>query len=216
MWLVIAVVGAAILALVIADRPPAAATTTPVAAATPFTDGFNREESAQQALPPGHPPIGAGMSDTAPEGVAPDDEPPSITWTVPKDWRELPNTSAMRLATYRVSDALEMSVVRAGGSVDANVQRWTDQFDSGAKVAMKEKAVRGLHVTVVEILGNHRGAEEMGGTAGPARNAWAMRVAIVDASDTRFFFKVLGPGAEVERARAGFDALVESITPAAP
>jgi len=142
-------------------------------------------------------------------------EPPAITWTTPAAWQTMPNPSPMRLATYKVGDGAELSVMRAGGTVDMNVQRWTQQFDGSPKVDRSERQVNGAKVTVVRIAGTFLGAG-MTPTAPPEkRDGWAMLAAVVESTGTPYFFKVLGPADQVDHARAGFDALIGNITPGA-
>jgi hypothetical protein len=162
------------------------------------------------------------MSDPGPHGAAAlvpngdNQAPPAIDWTVPTGWQALPNASPMRLATYKVDGAAELSVARAGGSVDANVQRWAGQFDGSPKPDRSEREVHGLNVTVVHLAGTFLGGG-MGGTAPEKRDGWAMLAAIVQSPGSPYFFKLLGPKEQVDRARAGFDALIASVSPhAAP
>jgi hypothetical protein len=168
------------------------------------------------ALPPGHPSLEA--SERGPHGgsmMMPNGDnqaTPSIDWTPPSTWQSLPNPNPMRLATYKVADGAELSVARAGGSADANVQRWVAQFDGSPRPERSEKVVHGVKVTVVHMGGTFLGSGM--GTTGPERHeGWAMLAAIAESAGSPYFFKLLGPSDQVARARAGFDALVDSIAP---
>ena len=182
-------------------------------------------------LPPDHPPIGAAGG---PNGDLPPDHPPasasgggapaadddaSIAWKVPDAWKTVPNPSSMRLATYRVPSAkgsdepVDVSVTRAGGSTDANVQRWVGQFSEASPEKRTEKKVHGIKVTVVEIAGTFAGGGMMGGANAGPRAGWALLGAVVEAPGTPYFFKMTGPAATVAAARPAFDALVASIAP---
>jgi hypothetical protein len=172
------------------------------------------------ALPPNHPPIGAmsphgshGMGATMPKMPnGENQEPAAILWTAPPSWSAVPSPSAMRLATYDLGNGAELSVARAGGSVDANVQRWSAQFDGSPQAQRSEKSVHGLKVTVVQIAGTFL-AGTMGTTTPEKHEGWAMRVAIVESTGAPYFFKLVGPAATVDHARADFDKLVLSIAP---
>src|SRR5262245_2378389 len=50
------------------------------------------------AMPPGHPPIDDPAGKSAPTAAAEG----SYKWTMPPRWKEAPNASAMRLATYKI------------------------------------------------------------------------------------------------------------------
>ena len=170
-------------------------------------------------LPPGHPPVdsmdkaGAQM-DTLGSSAA---EPP-LEWKAPARWQLVPNASTMRLATYRVPRApgdpvdAELSIVQAGGTVEANADRWIGQFDaSGQKTAKRGiRKVGPLEITIVEVQGNYSGG--MGKDSSPA-SGWALHGAIVSMPGMPCFFKLTGPAKTVLAASAEFDTLVESLAP---
>ncbi len=169
-------------------------------------------------LPPNHPPIGDTTAAPAPAEPA-DGQGAAITWQVPEHWQVAPNPSRMRLATYRIpgapheADGAEMSVARAGGTTDANVERWVGQFQDAASPKRADRSVRGLKVTVVEIGGTYRGGGMMPGAPPAQHSGWTLLAAIVEAPGSSYFFKLIGPEATVRAARPSFDALVASITP---
>jgi hypothetical protein len=166
-------------------------------------------------LPPNHPPIDTASS---PHGaIRPSsDEPPALEWAVPRGWQTMPNPNAMRIATYRPSgepgDAAEISVARAGGTTEANIQRWLDQFDGRGAERRTETKVHGLDVTIVEVSGTYMGGSMMPG-AQTAHPGWTLVSAIVATPGSPYFFKLLGPSAKVAAARASFDVLVASLAP---
>jgi len=163
-------------------------------------------------MPPNHPPIGAGMSA---QGSAPaaDDEPAALAWKKPAAWDDAPNVSSMRLATYRVPGGAEVSVSRAGGNTEANIQRWVGQFDPVGHEARAEKTSHGVHVITVDLAGTYVGGGMAMGAEAQARPDWAMVAAIAQGPGLPYFFKMTGPAAAVRAARAAFDHLVDSIAP---
>ena len=206
-----AVLAAAVAAFLVTDK-------TPSAAATPTADPAAANAAPEQALPPNHPAI-PGMTGHGPHGGgsaipnADNQQPQAISWTAPAGWQTAPNPSPMRLATYKV-DGAEVSVARAGGTVDANVQRWTAQFDGSPTVDRSEKQVNGLKVTVVRIAGTFLGGG-MNAATPEKHDGMAMVAAIVESTGSPYFFKLMGPADQVDHARAGFDSLIGSVTPAA-
>lgn len=192
-----------------AEPPP------PPAAALPA-------EGDNQPLPPNHPPIGNAPGDPhggGGAGAGHDDNaaaPATITWKVPPRWKEIPNTSSMRIATYRVPHAAgeetdaDVSVMQAGGSVESNVERWIGQFGPEAKSKSKsaKKKIGQFEVTIVEAEGTYGG---MGG--GKAEENAALLGAIVETPDMPHFFKITGSKKTVQSARAELDALLASIAP---
>jgi hypothetical protein len=218
--LVAAVAGVGAFALFRSDVP-----SVPTVEASPTLNAANMP-AAEPAEGTGSPAAGSEHTHAAPPGAAaaapgaaPDlrapDEPPAITWTVPSAWKTAPNPSSMRVATYKVAhtgadaEDADVSVVRAGGTADANIARWREQFEGAVKETRTVKTVHGLKVTIVEINGTYLGGA--GGSA-TSRPGWSLVAAIVETPQLPYFFKLTGPAATARGARASFDKLVESIT----
>jgi hypothetical protein len=160
------------------SSPPVAASADPATMIAPPA------ETQTGALPPNHPPIG-GMSPHGSHGTggmmpsADNQEPAAITWTAPPSWQGMPNPTAMRLATYNAGGGAELSVARARGTVDANVDRWSAQFDGSPAAERTEKQVRGIKVTVAHVSGTFLGGG-MSTTTPEKKEGWAMLAAIVE------------------------------------
>lgn len=166
-----------------------------------------------EQLPPNHPPIGSADDLGQMHGDHGALAATDITWKVPERWQQMPNTSSMRLATYRVPRApgdnadADVSVTQAGGGIDANVDRWISQFgpDAKAKSKVTKKKVGDFNVTIVEAEG------EYGGMGGKAEAGQALLGAIVETPDMPHFFKIVGPKKTVQSARGELDSLLSSI-----
>lgn len=175
----------------------------------------NRSQpQAPNTMPPGHPPIDPN---TAPPPLAPkpDDAPRALAWTKPAAWTDAPNTSSMRIATYKVpitgddKAAPELTVIQAGGALEDNIQRWADQFGAEGKASLKRetKKLAGYDVTIVTTHGPYGG---MGGEV-KAGESFELLAAIVETPDLPYFFKMTGPMKSVEAARKDFDGLLASF-----
>ena len=170
-------------------------------------------------LPPNHPPVGAMNAAHGAMGPTGSDEAPAIRWQVPGGWVTAPNPNPMRIATYKVpaaargTDDAEMTVARAGGTTEANIQRWLGQFDDAGPDRRTDTTVRGLKVTIVEVTGTYLGSGMVAGAPPTPHPRWSLLAAIVETSGSPYFFKLVGPEATVHAARAGFDSLVNSCTP---
>jgi hypothetical protein len=221
------------------ERAPDAIASAHAASPAPAAGGDGIMSENGESLPPDHPPIGAGMSPPIGAGMSPHgslppaaEEAPALAWTVPAGWQEAPNPNAVRLATYHVPGGVEVSVSRAGGGTEANIQRWTAQFDDAGHEGRVEKTVHGLHVVTVDVSGTFvgggmgsgggMGGGGMGsggamarGMSAPAQPhpGWAMVGAIVETSSLPYFFKMTGPAAAIHTARPAFDRLVGSVAP---
>jgi hypothetical protein len=196
-----------------------------------------QQELDQTPLPPGHPPIDDQASQDMPLGHPPIDdeaarapgaagahgggpaaEEDSLEWKVPARWQSVPNPNTMRLATYRVprvagdtADA-ELSIAHAGGSADANAERWIRQFDpEGQKAARRTtRTVGSAEVAIVEVGGTYSGGMSKEASAQPG---WMLIGAIVSTTAIPCFFKLTGPEKSVRAARSEFDALIGSLAP---
>jgi hypothetical protein len=166
-----------------------------------------------QPLPIGHPPLDPmdPAGSPLPPSVAPQS---SLEYKAPARWVLVPNASTMRLATYRIPRApgdtedAELSITQAGGSVEANADRWVGQFDAAGQRTAKRSTrnVGALTVTTVEVQGKFEGG--MGKDAG---TGWALLGAIIATPGTPHFFKLTGPAKTVLAARAEFEAMMATL-----
>jgi len=227
--LISAVVGAAAFAAGRSTSDANVAATTTIERATTEPPQLPSTERAADGLPPGHPAPTGELPPGHPSVPSGDPGEPSphehdrtletereLSWTAPPRWKSVPNASSMRLATYQIprvptdTQDPELAVMQAGGSVDANVERWVGQFgDEGKRsVERTRKTVAGLAVTMVSIKGTYSGG--MGADARPSPG-WALLGAIVETPGMPHFFKLTGPAKSVAGARAELDGLVASL-----
>lgn len=163
-------------------------------------------------LPPNHPPIPSGNR------LPMANDAPTLAWKVPAEWTTVPNTSSMRLATYHVpaakgdADETEVTVVRAGGTTNANIDRWIHQFDEAGKDERTEKTVGGFKITIVEVSGRYLGGAIMPSADSEPHEGWSLLGAVVETSTSPYFFKMTGPTATVKTARDAFIKLLDGVT----
>jgi hypothetical protein len=190
--------------------------------------------SGGKTAPQADAPRVATKSDTAPPVATP---PAAATTGAPSagglSWTAQPPLvarapkSQMRVAEYTLEHDPQAELVvfyfgeGQGGAVEANVTRWLGQLsqpdgsDTAKTAKRAERTVSGLNVALVEATGTYSGGMAMPGGPAPAPTPDAMLLAAI-ASGPRgpVFFKLVGKRASVEQARAGFDALVDSLRPA--
>ncbi|WP_394832356.1 hypothetical protein LVJ94_38175 [Pendulispora rubella] len=176
----------------------------------------SRSQEPEKHEPAPAPQAPAALSATATTTQATGHE---IVWDAPPSWEKVANPSTMRKATYRIpkaagdTDDTELSVIVAGGSATANIERWVGQFSSGASIEKKERSVSNLNVSVVEIKGTYGGGMTgpgMPAAAGPKEHYALLGAIVADGQDSTFF-KMTGPEKSVKAARADFDKFVDSL-----
>ncbi len=143
-----------------------------------------------------------------------------LNWTAPASWKDL-GPRPMRAATYDVPAASgdkedgECAVYYfgpgQGGSVEANLERWTKQFQSSQPPQIKKRTMHGMAVTTVDVSGAYSG---MGGPMAASKTVKAgyrLLGAIAEAPEGAVFFKFTGPVKTVAANQAKFEALLGSM-----
>ena len=100
-----------------------------------------------------------------------------------------------------------------GGSLDANVTRWVQQFGPIAGPPTRTtRLVEGIPVTRVELAGSYHPMMMPGPSdAGAVQPGSRLIGAIVQGPAGEWFFKMTGPDATVKAAGPEFDAMIDSV-----
>lgn len=123
----------------------------------------------------------------------------AITLTAPAGWQQMPPSSSFVAAEFALPRAEgddadgRLTISTAGGTVEANIDRWKGQFDAQAKQAPQEEIdVAGFKVTLVDLSGNF---SDQRGPFAPAveRPGYRMIAAIVPVEGQLHFIKATGP-----------------------
>lgn len=135
----------------------------------------------------------------------------SLEFPKPVAWAWVKPNAPFRTLQYRVPGEADLivSVFPAGdgGAIDANIERWANQFGGAAGVkARSERVVGEVRVARVDFEGDYKG---MG--MAQAKPGMAQLGAIVQGPTQSVFIRVLGTKAAVEAARAEFEALVAGV-----
>ena len=156
------------------------------------------------------------------------DSAAGINWAPPASWKSSASRP-MRAATYAVPAAAgdkedgECAVYYfgpgQGGSVEANIERWTKQFEhpdgksSSQAAQVKKRTIHGLALTNVDVSGAYSG---MGGPMAASKSVKAgyrLLGAIAEAPEGAVFFKFTGPAKTVTANQANFEAMIGSLKP---
>jgi hypothetical protein len=153
----------------------------------------------------------------------------SYTLEAPEGWKQVPPKSRIVESEFAVPSEGEglqpgrMTVMGAGGSVQANVDRWIGQFVQPDGSPTKDKAttksikLAECSVTLVDISGTFKDmpAGPFGGGAAVDRPDYRMLAAIVETpGDGSYFLKFYGPSATVAKHADGFRRMVEGMVAA--
>jgi hypothetical protein len=139
-----------------------------------------------------------------------------LKWVAPAGWTSKGSTD-MRAATYDIGDS-ECVVYffgqGQGGSVEANLARWSGQFTVNGQPASPKtakKTVHGLNVTTMDVTGTYvaTGGMNMSAQAPKADNR--MLAAIIEGPGGNIFIKYTGPVKTVAANAGKFDVLVNSF-----
>lgn len=148
-----------------------------------------------------------------------------VAWTVPSRWEAQP-PRMMRVATYLIPRAEgddepgECAVFffgqGQGGSVDLNLQRWRDQFETESggppSPAERKSTINSLAVTTVSLAGTYLASMGPMFQSGAVKKpGYKMLGAIIEAPEGNVFVKLTGPEKTVLGAEGEFQALLDSL-----
>ena len=123
----------------------------------------------------------------------------ALTVTAPAGWQQVQPSSSFVAAEFTLPRAAgddadgRLTISAAGGTVEANIDRWKGQFGAEVKQAPQEEIdVAGMKVTVVDLSGDFN---EQRGPFAPAvkRPGYRMIAAIVPVEGQLHFIKATGP-----------------------
>lgn len=148
-----------------------------------------------------------------------------VGWTVPTRWQIQPSRM-MRVATYLIpksedeEEPGECAVFffgqGQGGSVELNLQRWQNQFETESggtpTPAQRKSSINSIPVTTVSLAGTYLASMGPMFQAGAVKKPnYKMLGAIVEAPEGNVFFKLTGPEKTIMSAEGEFHDLVNSL-----
>jgi hypothetical protein len=145
-----------------------------------------------------------------------------LRWNVPARW-QVAGPRPMRMATYTIpaaagGEAGECGVfyfgAGKGGSVEENMGRWAQQFESPSAPKKSERTIHGLRVHLLEVSGTYLAPGGPMMQSQGKKSGWRLLGAIVEAPDGLIFFKCVGPSAAMKKAEKEFDELIASLSQA--
>ena len=112
---------------------------------------------------------------------------------------------------------VRITIMQAGGGVEANIERWIGQFSQPDGTATKARAKRQQRkiaeqeVYVVDISGSYK--DQPQGPFGPSvdRSDYRMLAAILKTEGGNFFIKMYGHQDLIAKSEAAFGEFLESL-----
>lgn len=111
-----------------------------------------------------------------------------------------------------------VTVMGAGGSVDANIDRWYGQFtqpdgsDTKDKAKIKTITVAGQEIKVVDLAGTYEDRPPFAAGKGIQRDNYRMLAAIITTKKAgNYFIKLYGPAKTIAGQEAGFTKMLEGL-----
>lgn len=106
---------------------------------------------------------------------------------------------------------------QSGGSVEANIARWTGMFTTPEGKPVPSDAIKrdsmevdGMKVTTLDLSGLY--VDQMSGiNTATAKEEWRMLSAIIETPQGPWFFKGVGPLTTMKANEQNFQAFVKSI-----
>ncbi len=147
----------------------------------------------------------------------------NIEFTATGSWKKVVPRSTMLEAEFEIpkSEGDEkdgrLTMMAAGGSVQANIDRWIGQFKNAdgtplEGIESKTMTVAGNTVHMVDLTGTF--AESMGGPVAPKtdRDNYRMLGSIIETGDDfNYFVKFYGPAKTIGDNAKAFEALIKSM-----
>lgn len=148
-----------------------------------------------------------------------------LRFTPPAEWFAEPPSSTMRVAQYllpRVAGDVEDAELvvfyfgGGGGTVEANLERWTNQMlqpdgTPSAEVATTTSfQVGDLPVTLLDVPGTFAAEVRPGSRMRYHKPGFRLLAAVVETPGGPYFFKLTGPDRTVRRWADSFEATIET------
>jgi len=152
----------------------------------------------------------------------------ALAWTAPEGWIEEKPSSGMRLAQYRLSkvEGDEEDAVcyvshfpGTGGSVEANLNRWYEQFaqpdgrPSSAAAKVNKAKHHGFQQTTVDVSGTFSQTTTPMGPVSEEKPNFRMLGGVIETPLGPWFVKLVGPELSVARWEKSFYEFMKSFRP---
>ena len=139
--------------------------------------------------------------------------------TAPESWKSQKPRSRIVAHEFSIPAAAgdksdgRLTIMGAGGSIEANIERWKGQFQPSEDAKVTEKRIAQQKVSLVDISGTYR--ESVGPPIARKfveRPEYRMLAAIVQTERRgNYFIKLYGPAQTIAASEKQFNEFVESL-----
>ena len=142
-----------------------------------------------------------------------------ISYKVSNTWVKEAVSNSMRLEQYKIADNSDLSVSflpgNAGG-LDANIERWKNQFSQDAAFKILENTqfnYRSIPITKLYLKGNYLESKDPFNPSAQKllRENWAAYIIVAETETGTWFFKALGPSQELKLEENNLDDFIRSF-----
>jgi hypothetical protein len=143
----------------------------------------------------------------------------AISLTAPEGWKRKPTQSSFTQAEFLLPRAKgddkdgRLTVSVAGGSIQANVDRWKGQFSGALEKTRQEQIdANGIQVTLVDLSGEFN---DQRGPMAPSvkQSGYRMIAAIIPINDQLHFVKAVGPQKTMAAHADEIKSFIRSVKP---
>jgi len=140
-----------------------------------------------------------------------------LEMTAPEGWKKV--SPKVRIIDYEFSVAAvegdkypgRVTIMGAGGSVDANVKRWLGQFLQTKKRDITKETIAKQEVHLIDVVGTYNDRRGPFGPAVKRENYEMLAAIIVTEKVGKYFVKFYGPQKTVEANKKAFRGMIESL-----
>jgi hypothetical protein len=143
--------------------------------------------------------------------------------TAPAEWKQQQPKSQILSHEFSAPAAEgdktdgRLTVMQAGGGIQANIDRWYGQFtqpdggDTKERAKVQKRVIAGQDVHVVDISGTYK---DQAGPFAPAvdKPKYRMLAAIVATEKGNFFLKFYGPERTIAKHEKAFGKMIDSLS----
>ncbi|WP_164103834.1 hypothetical protein [Candidatus Laterigemmans baculatus] len=146
----------------------------------------------------------------------------ALTLTVPEGWKPQPPKSRIVEHEFAAPQGegedvptSRITMMAAGGDVEANISRWKGQFEGDSEAKVEKFQAAGASVHYVQLSGSFKdtmgGGPFSGGRTVVRENYGMLGAIIVLPNGRQYFIKLTGPQKAVDAEREAFKAMLQEL-----